>query len=140
MSEFKAQLAAPAGAAPANALVKTEEEARAAQEQVDASAAEVAVVKTPGKVLEPPEPDVYTVAVPELASWVDVDIRNLTVQYVARNGKSFLTGFTSREHSNPQFYFLKPTHSIFTFFTALADAYGPGASQGAGGQAEKGCG
>ena len=65
----------------------------------------------------------YTVAVPELASSVDVDIRNLTAQYVARNGKSFLTGLTSREHSNPQFYFLKPTHSVFTFFTALADAY-----------------
>ena len=123
VSEFKAQLAAPAGAAPANAPVKTEEEARAAQEQVDASAAEVAAVKPPGKVLEPPEPDVYTVAVPELASSVDVDIIKLTAQYVARNGKSFLTGLTSREHSNPQFYFLKPTHSMFTFFTALADAY-----------------
>ena len=49
MSEFKAQLAAPAGAAPANASEKTEEEARAAQEQVDASAAEVAAVKPPGK-------------------------------------------------------------------------------------------
>uniref|UniRef100_A0A803KUL5 Splicing factor 3A subunit 1 conserved domain-containing protein n=1 Tax=Chenopodium quinoa TaxID=63459 RepID=A0A803KUL5_CHEQI len=24
---------------------------------------------------------------------------------------------------NPQFHFLKPTHSIFMFFTALADAY-----------------
>ena len=23
----------------------------------------------------------------------------------------------------PQFYFLKPTHSMFGFFTALADAY-----------------
>jgi splicing factor 3A subunit 1 len=28
-----------------------------------------------------------------------------------------------REHSNPQFNFLKPTHSMFTFFTGLADAY-----------------
>jgi hypothetical protein len=40
-----------------------------------------------------------------------------------RNGKSFLTGLTSREHTNPQFNFLKPTHSMFTFFTSLADAY-----------------
>lgn len=123
VSEFKAQLAAPAGTVPANAPVKTEEEARVAQEQADASAAEVAAVKPPGKLLEPPELDVYTVAVPELATTLDVDIIKLTAQYVARNGKSFLTGLTSREHSNPQFYFLKPTHSMFTFFTALADAY-----------------
>ncbi|KAG0607944.1 hypothetical protein M758_8G066200 [Ceratodon purpureus] len=122
VSEFKAQVAAPAGATLA-APVKTEEEARAAQEQADASAAEVAAVKPPGKVLEAPEPDAYTVPIPELASSFDVDIIKLTAQYVARNGKSFLTGLTSREHSNPQFYFLKPTHSMFTFFTALADAY-----------------
>jgi splicing factor 3A subunit 1 len=103
--------------------VKTGEEARAAQEQADASAAEPVAVKPPGKVLDPPEPHVYTVPVPELASSLDVDIIKLTAQYVARNGKSFLTGLTSKEHSNPQFAFLKPTHSMFTFFTALADAY-----------------
>lgn len=121
VSEFKIQLTAPAGALPvAAAPVKTEEEARA-QEQADANAAEAA--KPPRKVLEPPEPDVYTVHVPELAATLDVDIIKLTAQYVARNGKTFLTGLTSREHSNPQFSFLKPTHSMFTFFTALADAY-----------------
>lgn len=32
-------------------------------------------------------------------------------------------GLAQREASNPQFYFLKPTHSMFSFFTALADAY-----------------
>lgn len=125
VSEFKAQLAAPAGAASSVAApAKTEEEARAAaQEQADANAAEAAAAKPPRKVLEPPEPDAYTVHVPELATTLDVDIIKLTAQYVARNGKNFLTGLTSREHSNPQFSFLKPTHSMFTFFTALADAY-----------------
>jgi splicing factor 3A subunit 1 len=29
----------------------------------------------------------------------------------------------SKEYANPQFYFLKPTHSMFGFFTALCDAY-----------------
>jgi hypothetical protein len=75
-----------------------------------------------------------------------LDVIKLTAQFVARNGKSFLTGLTSREHLNPQvrlcgcgvacviapdacasvrpqFNFLKPTHSMFTFFTALADSY-----------------
>jgi hypothetical protein len=47
----------------------------------------------------------------------------LTAQFVARNGKNFLTGLSSREHTNPQFSFLKPTHSLFGFFTSLCDAY-----------------
>ncbi|KAI3955482.1 hypothetical protein MKW92_006774 [Papaver armeniacum] len=47
----------------------------------------------------------------------------LTAQFVARNGKTFLTGLTSKEINNPQFNFLKPTHSMFVFFTELAYAY-----------------
>ncbi|XP_068639249.1 probable splicing factor 3A subunit 1 [Aristolochia californica] len=75
------------------------------------------------KVLEPPEPEQYTVRLPEGITGEELDIIKLTAQFVARNGKSFLTGLTSREMNNPQFHFLKPTHSMFTFFTALADAY-----------------
>ncbi|KAK8964579.1 putative splicing factor 3A subunit 1 [Platanthera guangdongensis] len=77
----------------------------------------------PKKVLEPPEAEQYTVRLPEGITGEEVDIIKLTAQFVARNGKSFLTNITSREISNPQFHFLKPTHSMFTFFTALADAY-----------------
>ena len=91
----------------------------------------------------------YTIALPDGIAAFDLDVIKLTAQFVARNGKSFLTGLTSREHMNPQacvpapgvggcmargatsdarvvppqFNFLKPTHSMFTFFTALADAY-----------------
>lgn len=54
---------------------------------------------------------------------LELDLIRLTAQYVARNGKEFLTGLMSRESSNPQFGFLKPTHSLFSFFTAMADAY-----------------
>ncbi|GAB4850664.1 hypothetical protein Ancab_029975 [Ancistrocladus abbreviatus] len=75
------------------------------------------------KVLEPPEAEQYTVRLPEGITGEELDIIKLTAQFVARNGKSFLTGLTSREMSNPQFHFLKPTHSMFMFFTALADAY-----------------
>lgn len=75
------------------------------------------------KVLDPPEAEQYTVRLPEGITGEELDIIKLTAQFVARNGKSFLTGLTSREVNNPQFHFLKPTHSMFTFFTSLADAY-----------------
>ncbi|KAI3898122.1 hypothetical protein MKX03_021721 [Papaver bracteatum] len=75
------------------------------------------------KVLVPPEPEAYTVRLPEGITGEELDIIKLTAQFVARNGKSFLTGLTSREINNHQFHFLKPTHSMFMFFTALADAY-----------------
>ncbi len=44
-------------------------------------------------------------------------------QFVARNGKGFLTELAQREARNVDFNFLKPTHSMFGFFTALTDAY-----------------
>ncbi len=42
---------------------------------------------------------------------------------MARNGKGFLTELAQREARNVDFNFLKPTHSMFGFFTALTDAY-----------------
>ena len=44
----------------------------------------------------------YTIALPDGISAFDLDVIKLTAQFVARNGKSFLTGLTSREHLNPQ--------------------------------------
>ena len=70
-----------------------------------------------------PEKAFYTVDVPEGMSSMDLEVIKLTAQFVARNGKGFLTGLASREHANPQFNFLRPNHSLFTFFTSLADAY-----------------
>ncbi|KAI3713754.1 hypothetical protein L1987_72340 [Smallanthus sonchifolius] len=75
------------------------------------------------KVLDPPEAEQYTIRLPEGITGEELDIIKLTAQFVARNGKSFLTGLTSRENNNPQFHFLKPTHSMFMMFTSLADAY-----------------
>lgn len=63
------------------------------------------------------------VHVPEGLTALDLDLIKLTAQFVARNGKTFLTGLAQREASNTQFYFLKPTHSMFGFFSALCDAY-----------------
>ncbi|KAE9465443.1 hypothetical protein C3L33_02647, partial [Rhododendron williamsianum] len=75
------------------------------------------------RVLEPPEAELYTVRLPEGITGEELDIIKLTAQFVARNGKSFLAGLTNRESNNQQFHFLKPTHSMFMFFTSLADAY-----------------
>ncbi|CDY45276.1 BnaA06g09460D [Brassica napus] len=65
----------------------------------------------------------YTVRLPEGITGEELEYIKLTAQFVARNGKSFLTGLQSRESNNPQFHFMKPTHSLFSFFTALVDAY-----------------
>lgn len=79
--------------------------------------------RTVRKPLEPPAAEQYTVRLPEGITGEELDIIKLTAQFVARNGKSFLSGLTSREGNNPQFHFMRPTHSMFMFFTSLADAY-----------------
>ena len=73
--------------------------------------------------LEKPSDPIYTVPIPDGLTYLDLDVIKTTAQFVARNGKNFLTGLTRREASNPQYSFLKPTHSLFTFFTSLCDAY-----------------
>ncbi len=72
--------------------------------------------------LEPPKSN-FTVVRPLGAAPLDLDVIQLTAQFVARNGRSFLTGIASREAKNPQFDFLKPTHYLFSYFTSLVDAY-----------------
>jgi splicing factor 3A subunit 1 len=74
-------------------------------------------------VLEPPKNDEFTIPIPAGISALDLDVIKVTAQFAARNGKKFVTTLASKEHANPQFNFLRPQHSMFTFFTALADAY-----------------
>merc|ERR1719214_489263 len=74
------------------------------------------------KEIQPPPEDQYTVAHPFLAP-LDMDIIKITAQFVARNGQKFLVGLTQREARNPQFDFLKPSHALFGYFTALVDSY-----------------
>ncbi|KAK9807061.1 hypothetical protein WJX72_012308 [[Myrmecia] bisecta] len=110
-------------AAPASAAQQAEQAAQLQQAAAQPAAAAKADVVAPTKPLEKPEEAQYMVHVPEGLTLQDLDIIKLTAQFVARNGKQFLTGLASREHANPQFNFLKPTHSLFGFFTALCDAY-----------------
>ncbi|KAG8052438.1 hypothetical protein GUJ93_ZPchr0001g33158 [Zizania palustris] len=80
-------------------------------------------VLPPTKVLVPPKTELYTVRLPEGITGEELDIIKLTAQFVARNGKNFLTSLAQRENTNPQFHFIRPTHSMFTFFTKLTDTY-----------------
>ena len=47
----------------------------------------------------------------------------LTAQFVARNGRQFLTNLMNREQRNYQFDFLRPQHSLFQYFTKLLEQY-----------------
>lgn len=74
------------------------------------------------KTVEPPPPELYKIQHPTLSA-LDQEIMYLTAQYTAHSGKSFLAGLATREQRNPQFDFLKPTHALFAYFTALVESY-----------------
>ncbi|KAK0088919.1 hypothetical protein PV325_010240 [Microctonus aethiopoides] len=63
------------------------------------------------------------VADPPSISALDLDIVKLTAQFVARNGRQFLTNLMNREQRNFQFDFLRPQHSLFQYFTKLLEQY-----------------
>ena len=112
-------LAPAAGAAPAAAVAAP----GAGQVSADATVAASKKMKAPSVTpLEPARP-MHTVPKPPGAQPLDLDVIQLTAQFVARNGRTFLTGIANREARNPQFDFLKPTHHLFSYFTSLVDAY-----------------
>lgn len=51
------------------------------------------------------------------------DIVKITAQFVARNGRQFLTTLMNKEQRNYQFDFLRPQHSLFQYFTKLLEQY-----------------
>lgn len=71
---------------------------------------------------EPP-PEFEFIADPPSISALDLDIVKLTAQFVARNGRQFLTNLMNREQRNYQFDFLRPQHSLFQYFTKLLEQY-----------------
>ena len=52
-------------------------------------------------------------------AWCTINSRKLWSQHDCIR----TAGLAGKEHSNPQFMFLKPTHSMFGFFTSLCDSY-----------------
>ncbi|XP_074652831.1 splicing factor 3A subunit 1-like [Tubulanus polymorphus] len=80
------------------------------------------------KLIEPivpsePPPQSDFIADPPSISAFDLDVVKLTAQFVARNGRQFLTNLMNREQRNYQFDFLRPQHSLFTYFTKLVEQY-----------------
>jgi splicing factor 3A subunit 1 len=71
---------------------------------------------------EPPS-EFEFIADPPSISALDLDIVKLTAQFVARNGRQFLTQLMNREQRNFQFDFLRPQHSLFQYFTKLLEQY-----------------
>lgn len=47
----------------------------------------------------------------------------LTAQFAARNGRQFINQLAQRESRNYQFDFLRPSHSLFPYFTELVQQY-----------------
>jgi splicing factor 3A subunit 1 len=86
------------------------------------------LLKQAQKEKEPPPPkeapaDFEFIADPPSISAFDLDVVRLTAQFVARNGRQFLTNLMNREQRNYQFDFLRPQHSLFQYFTKLLEQY-----------------
>ncbi|CAG9809329.1 unnamed protein product [Chironomus riparius] len=63
------------------------------------------------------------IADPPSLSPLDLNIVKLTAQFVARNGKQFLTNLMNREQKNPEFDFLRPQHILFPYFARMIEQY-----------------
>lgn len=70
-----------------------------------------------------PPPEYEFIADPPSISAFDLDVVKLTAQFVARNGRQFLTQLMQKEQRNYQFDFLRPQHSLFNYFTKLVEQY-----------------
>ncbi|CAG8539354.1 6803_t:CDS:2 [Paraglomus brasilianum] len=77
-----------------------------------------------GKTAPPKEPPPFEfmTEMPAISAQ-DLDILKLTAQFVARNGRQFMTALSQREQRNYQFDFLRPNHSLFNYFTKLVEQY-----------------
>ncbi|KAJ1547172.1 hypothetical protein HK096_004084 [Nowakowskiella sp. JEL0078] len=71
--------------------------------------------------IEPPQFE-YIYDIPVKPA-LDIDIIKLTAQYAARNGQEFMSALSARERNNAQFDFLRPSHSLFGYFTKLIEQY-----------------
>ncbi|CAE6520816.1 unnamed protein product [Rhizoctonia solani] len=96
-----------------------EEEPEAAPVKNDAPQETVAQIQAPPK--EPP-PHEFVFDAPQVSA-VDLDIIKLTALYTARRGRPFLNALMAREARNFQFDFLRPNHSLFSYFNNLVEQY-----------------
>ncbi|KAH9246714.1 hypothetical protein BASA83_009689 [Batrachochytrium salamandrivorans] len=80
------------------------------------------IPKVPKYVPKEPPPYVFSATLPAI-SRQDLDIIKLTAQFVANNGREFMTTLLQRENKNFQFDFMRPSHSLFSYFNKLVEQY-----------------
>uniref|UniRef100_A0A803TUM8 Splicing factor 3a subunit 1 n=1 Tax=Anolis carolinensis TaxID=28377 RepID=A0A803TUM8_ANOCA len=106
---------------PSAAIPKVMQAQQSAQQQLPQKL-QVQVIQETVVPKEPP-PEFEFIADPPSISAFDLDVVKLTAQFVARNGRQFLTQLMQKEQRNYQFDFLRPQHSLFNYFTKLVEQY-----------------
>ncbi|PSN60716.1 hypothetical protein BS50DRAFT_578904 [Corynespora cassiicola Philippines] len=78
----------------------------------------------PKKPEGPPEPPPFrfSARMPNISA-KDLEVVRMTALYTARIGENWLKELRNRESGNPQFDFLRPTHSFHQYFRAVIDQY-----------------
>lgn len=74
------------------------------------------------KGLEKPPEFEFSARMPPINAQ-DLDVLHLTARFVAIHGRGFLMGLSQREAGNPQFDFLRSTHSYNQYFNRIVDQY-----------------
>jgi len=65
-----------------------------------------------------------SVPLPVMVTPFDVDLIKLTAQFVARNGRQFVSALTQSQHQmNQRYHFLNPVDTRFPYFQKLVQAY-----------------
>uniref|UniRef100_A0A672TGP4 Splicing factor 3A subunit 1 n=1 Tax=Sinocyclocheilus grahami TaxID=75366 RepID=A0A672TGP4_SINGR len=106
---------------PSAAVPKVMQQQQAASQQLPQKV-QAQVIHESVVPKEPP-PEFEFIADPPSISAFDLDVVKLTAQFVARNGRQFLTQLMQKEQRNFQFDFLRPQHSLFNYFTKLVEQY-----------------
>ena len=63
------------------------------------------------------------IADPPSISSLDLDIVRLTALFTAKNGRTFVNHIRNKEARSTQFDFLRPQHSLYTYFTKMVEQY-----------------
>ncbi|KAI8990103.1 Pre-mRNA splicing factor PRP21 like protein-domain-containing protein [Pilobolus umbonatus] len=98
-------------------------EGRAPQKDAPTEHNEERIVEQPANLApKEPQPFEFSATMPAMSAQ-DLDIMKLTAQFAARNGRAFIGQLAQRESRNYQFDFLRPSHSLFPYFTELVKQY-----------------
>ncbi|XP_060699585.1 splicing factor 3A subunit 1 [Hemiscyllium ocellatum] len=110
------------GQEPSAAIPKVMQQQQQQQQQQLPQKVQAQVIQETIVPKEPPS-EFEFIADPPSISAFDLDVVKLTAQFVARNGRQFLTQLMQKEQRNYQFDFLRPQHSLFNYFTKLVEQY-----------------